>query len=134
MTTNVPEPAVPTKRADVGYKRPPVEHQFKKGQKPPPRKPKAKAEKESSRELLERLLNEPRRVVIDGKPAWRTTATLVMHRAYEAAEQGNHTLQRLLSELHFAGEPTGPLGPIKRMFIKERDGTFTPVEGNFFGE
>lgn len=123
-----PEDSARPKRTDVGYKRPPVEYRFKKGQKPPPRKPRVEPKKESSSELLARLLNEPRRVAVDGKSVWLDTATLLIHLAYEAAEQGNHTLQRLLSEMHFADEPKGPLPPIERWFIKEEDGTFTPID------
>ena len=36
MGTEPPNEPPRTKRTDVGYKRPPVETQFKKGQKPPP--------------------------------------------------------------------------------------------------
>jgi hypothetical protein len=114
------------KRTDVGYKRPPPEHQFKPGQKPPPRKPKSTAKRESARDLLNRLLNEPRRVLMDGKAVWRTTADLLVHKAYEAAEQGSPTIGRLLSDLHFADEPLGFLPPEERYYVRDGD-TLIPM-------
>lgn len=113
-------------RKNVGYGHPPVEHQFKTGQKPPPRKRKPKAE-ETSRELLERLMKEPRRVLINGKASWWSTGALIIHKAYESAEKGSPTLRRLLSDLHFAGEPTELLPPKESWWIKQEDGSFTPV-------
>ena len=53
MTTLPNAPEAKSKRTDVGYKRPPVEHRFKKGQKPPPRKAKATSAKLSPIEILQ---------------------------------------------------------------------------------
>jgi hypothetical protein len=85
-------------RAEVGYKRPPREHQFKKGQKPPPRKKKEGAEVRIS-EILRKVLHEPRRVAINGKVCWVSGAELVIRRAYQEAEKGNSTLRRELASL-----------------------------------
>ena len=94
----------PAKRSDVGYRRPPREHQFKKGEKPPPRK-----KKEARRELpmsviLRMVLNEKRRVVIADKVRWVTTADLVIMRAWQEAEKGSPTLRREMFRLSLSSE------------------------------
>lgn len=101
----------PTKRTDVGYKRPPKEHQFRKGQKPPPRKPKAEPVEESARQMLKRLLQEQHDVTIDGKDIRQSTAELVIRKAFNVADGGNATIRRILNDLLFAGEPDGPPEP-----------------------
>ena len=83
------------KRTDVGYKRPPAEHQFKLGQKPPPRKKRVIASP-SRTQLLMKILNEEQRVQIDGRPRWCTNAELVLMVAFQLAENGNATIARLL--------------------------------------
>jgi hypothetical protein len=76
-----------TKRTDVGYKRPPVEKQFKKGQKPPPRK-KRVAKPLSTREILMKVLREERRVTRNGKATWVTNAELLMEIAFQLPRRG----------------------------------------------
>jgi hypothetical protein len=90
----------------VGYKRPPKEHQFKKGQRPPPRKKAAMQEKPFG--LYWRVLQEPRRAVINGKAHWGTTAELLARRALmeSVKENGSSTVRRLLHEL-LLEQPTG---------------------------
>lgn len=98
MNENDPPDGQPTKRADVGYKRPPAEHRFKKGQKPPPRK-KKESEALSPRDLLWRILQEERRVIIDDKPQWMRVSEIVMKKAFHLAEKGSPTVSRLVTEL-----------------------------------
>jgi hypothetical protein len=81
-------------RPDVGYKRPPVEHQFKPGQKPPPRKPKPPPPA-NARDMLWRLLQAERRVSTHGKVQWMTTAQMIVMQAHSLAEKGNAPCQRL---------------------------------------
>lgn len=90
----------PAGRSDVGYKRPPREHQFKKGQKRPPRKPKEAASAAVPlSEILRKVLHERRRVERDGKVSWATGAELVIRRAYLEAERGKAILRRELARL-----------------------------------
>jgi hypothetical protein len=82
----------------VGYMRPPRQHQFRKGQKPPPRK-KREMGREDAHELFWRVLQEPRRVLIDGKPVWASATELIVRLAYSEAEKGSPTLQRLVNQM-----------------------------------
>ena len=92
------------KRTDVGYKRPPVEHQFKPGQKPPPRK--KRADKPQSRTaLLVSILGEVQRVEIGGKVRWCTKAQLLLMVAFQLAEKGSPTLSRALLDYLMVDEP-----------------------------
>ena len=85
-----------SKRADVGYKRPPVETRFKKGQKPPPRKKKA-APEFSAHDLLWKVLHDTRRVNHNGEVRWLTNAELIVRAAMLEAEKGSSVLHRLLA-------------------------------------
>lgn len=116
-----------TKRTDVGYKRPPKEHQFRKGQKPPPRKPKVERGKESARRLLERLLREPRRVKLDGKIVWRSTGELIVRQALKVADGGSATIRRILIDLDFAAESAGEREPT--MVLDRMDGSPPTIIG-----
>ena len=84
-----------SKRTDVGYKRPPVEHQFKPGQKPPPRKKRPRPP-QSRTELLMEILKEEQRVEIGGKVRWCTKAQLLLLVAFQLAEKGSPTVTRAL--------------------------------------
>ena len=95
------------KRSDVGYGRPPPEHRFKKGQKPPARKKKDKPTKVQLREVLRKVLQERHRVVLNGKTRWVSAVELVLRRAYQEAEKGNATLRRELTTLLFSSEERG---------------------------
>lgn len=86
------------KRTDVGYKRPPAEHQFKKGERPPPRK-KKKQQELSPQELLWRILQEERRVTINGTVQWLRASEIIMKKAFLLAEAGSSTIDRILGEL-----------------------------------
>ena len=111
MTTK-PSNLPPAKRTDVGYKRPPPEHQFKKGQKPPPRRPKSPPPSNSPRATLHRILNEDRWVDINGKRVRITTRELIVRMAENIAEKtGNAALRRLLIQLDFRNEPVGNFEP-----------------------
>lgn len=87
------------KRQDVGYKRPPPEHRFKAGQKPPPRKKKAVPDEVPISEILRKVLHEPRRATIGGKVKWVSSAELVIRKAYQEAEKGKAMLRRELARL-----------------------------------
>lgn len=94
------------RRGDVGYCRPPVEHQFKPGQKPPPRKAKAKKKPtKSPLEALWRVLHEQRRLVVNGKAVWMSNAELILRKGFEFAEKDdNPTISRLMADLMLVGE------------------------------
>ena len=92
------------KRTDVGYKRPPHEHRFKKGNKPPPRKKKDALREMPMSETLRKVLEEPRRVVVGGKVRWLTTADLVLVRAWQEAEKGSASLRREMMRLLLSAE------------------------------
>lgn len=102
MTTLPNAPEAKSKRTDVGYKRPPVEHRFKKGQKPPPRKAKATSAKLSPIEILWQILKESRPVSRKGKRVWISNTALILHKAFEHAERGNPTMQRAVTGLLLA--------------------------------
>ena len=89
----------PAKRQDVGYKRPPPEHRFKKGQKPPPRKKKAVPDEVPISEVLRMVLHERRRATIGGRVMWVTGGELVIRKAYQEAEKGKAMLRRELARL-----------------------------------
>ncbi len=89
------------KRSDVGYGRPPPEHQFKRGQKPHPRKRRRK-EKESAQTVLWRILRETRRVEINGEIRWLPTSEVIIRKAYMLSDQGFPTIQRILTAIALA--------------------------------
>jgi hypothetical protein len=105
--TIIPED-VSAKRSDVGYKRPPREHQFKKGHKPPPRKKKDALREIPMSEILAKVLDEPRRVVVGGKVRWITSADLVLMRAWQEAERGSASLKRDMFRLTLGAEVPAP--------------------------
>jgi hypothetical protein len=92
-----PQDPEATKRTDVGYKRPPVEHQFKLGQKPPPRKPRPDRPLHGA-QLLRKILAEERRLKRGAKVFWRTNASLVVEVAFRLAEEGNSAVRRALAD------------------------------------
>ena len=92
-----------TKRTDVGYKRPPIEHQFKAGQKPPPRKKRAD-KPESMTQSLTRILREERRLKRGKKVVWLTNATLLVEVAFQLAEGSNSAVARALTGYLMAGD------------------------------
>lgn len=94
------------RRVDVGYCRPPVEHQFKPGQKRPPRKAKAKEKtSKSPLEALWRVLHERRRLVVNGKAVWMSNAELILRKGFEFAEKDdNPTISSLMAHLMLVGE------------------------------
>ncbi len=97
----------PAKRSDVGYKRPPWEHQFTKENQPPPRKKDTLREVPMS-ETLRKVLDEPRRAVVGGKARWVTSADLVLMRAWQEAEKGSALLRREMMRLSLSAEIPAP--------------------------
>lgn len=93
----------PAKRTDVGYKRPPVEHQFKVGQKPPLRKQRA-VKPLSTTKLLAKILGEERRVKRGAEVRWHSNAYLLIEVAFQLAEEENSTVARALAEYLMAGD------------------------------
>lgn len=102
------------KRKDVGYKRPPVEHQFKRGQKPPPRK-KHTRKPATATQLLTKILGEERRLKRGTKAGWYTNGFLLMEVAFQLAEKGNSTVLRLLTDYMMAGDGPEALNDQPRM-------------------
>lgn len=92
-----------TKRTDVGYKRPPREHQFKAGQKPPPRKRRAN-KPQSNAQVLAMILGEERRLTQGKKARWFTNGELVMEVAFQLAENDNSTVARALADYLLASD------------------------------
>ena len=112
MDENTP-PDHAAKRSDVGFKRPPVEHQFKKGQPRPPRKKEVDPAQVPLSKTLHKVLSEPRRVVIAGKVRWISAADLVVKRAWQEAEKGSATLRREIMRLLLSCEaPSADLAPL----------------------
>jgi hypothetical protein len=99
----------PVKRSDVGYKRPPWEHQFTKENQPPPRKKKDALREIPMSETLRKVLDEPRRVVVGGKARWVTSADLVLMRAWQEAEKGSASLSREMMRLSLSAEVPAPV-------------------------
>jgi hypothetical protein len=85
------------KRSDVGYKRPPLEHQFKPGNKPKRRK--AKPAEPSMGELLWTILQEEVRTVSGKRVKWMTKAEAVYRKAHELADRNNPAMRRLIMDL-----------------------------------
>lgn len=93
----------PAKRTDVGYKRPPVEHQFKPGQQPPPRKQREKKDLGTA-QMLTKILAEKRRLVRSKKARWYSNAELIIEVAFQLAEKGNSTVTRALADYLIASD------------------------------
>lgn len=89
------DPQIADASASVGYKRPPVEYQFKPGQKPPPRKKRAETP-HTRTQLLVKILQEEQRVQMSGKARWCTKAELLLMVAFQLAEKGSPTVSRAL--------------------------------------
>lgn len=102
MNNCPPDDPTCTKRSDVGYRRPPVEHQYKPGQKPPARKPKPTPL--TVTETLEMILREEKRIERNGKVQWITNAELLGEVAFQLAEKGNEALSRALLDCLMASE------------------------------
>ena len=119
------QPPSSGKRTDVGYKRPPPEHQFKKGHKPKPRKPKAK-QPESTAELLRRVLHEERRVAMGKQVKWMPAAEILINKAFELAEKGNATMRRRLMELQMRTDKPVEEGAEPYTLVLNGDSTFPP--------
>jgi hypothetical protein len=118
-----------SKRSDVGYKRPPVEHQFKPGQKPPPRKPRS-TKPRSRAQLLATILREEVRVEIGGKVRWCTRAELLVLIAFQLAERGNASVARALTDFLLAQEdPVEWEETWMQIGDPERGGQFFRVDG-----
>ncbi len=83
----------------VGYKSPPKEHRFQKGQKPPPRRRKSAPVEANITAVFWRVLLEKRRGKINGKGTWVSSTELLVRRAFIEAEKGSSTLQRLLNQM-----------------------------------
>ena len=111
------------RRSDVGYKRPPVEHQFKPGNKPLPRRKRAR-KAPTIVELLIKILDEEKRVEIGGKVKWFTKARLLIMVAFQLAEKGNPILSRALVKLLAKGSSSSELNEPLIQFERP-DGTVT---------
>lgn len=106
------------KRTDVGYCRPPREHQFKPGNKPRPRKAKRKPKEAGTAELLWKILQEEVRTVSGRRVRWMTRAEVLYRRAHGLADRGNPTMRRLIMELMMRNEKTGEPEPRHVMMVE----------------
>lgn len=91
----------PLKDYEVGYGRPPVEHRFKKGQKPPARKRRRK-DATSPQVLLWQILNEQKRVELNGEVRWLSASEIIIRKAFALSDAGSSTIQRLLTAVVLA--------------------------------
>ena len=91
------------RRTDVGYKRPPVEHQFKTGQTPPPRKRNVDSPLTGPR-LLAKILAEERRFMRGKRVIWTTNGALLVEIAFQLSEAGSRAARRALAALLLAKE------------------------------
>lgn len=106
--SDVFEDPKPAKRKDVGYCRPPAEHQFQLGQKPPARKKRTDYPM-TVRQTLTKILGEGRRLKRGRKTRWYSKGYLVVEVAFRLAEEGNSAVSRALADYLMAGDPTSPL-------------------------
>ena len=113
------------RRTDVGYKRPPVEHQFQPGNKPAPRK-KRSAKSPNPVELLIQILGEEQRVEVAGKVRWYTKGRLLIMVAFKLAEQGNPTLSRALAKLLFKDSHSTKINE-PWLQLQRQDGTWATM-------
>ena len=92
------DPSGSARSYEVGYGKPPKEHQFKAGHR---RKPRVRADAERSLPsgTLWAVLNEVRSININGKPASMRNAEIIVRRLVEKAEKGNSSLTALLQTL-----------------------------------
>lgn len=110
----------PAKRSDVGYGRPPIEKQFKRGQKPPPRKKRAERPLTAS-QTLTKILSEERRLKKGRQARWYPNAFLLIEVAFQLAEKGNASVSRALADYLMAGDPPETFSDQPRL-INDPDG------------
>lgn len=89
----------PVKRTDVGYKRPPAEHRFTRENQPPRRRKKVEDFDPSALALLNKILAEPQRVIVNGAVTWMSNAEAIVCQALQLVESGNRTLRRPVDDL-----------------------------------
>jgi hypothetical protein len=97
---------------EVGYKKPPVETQFKKGQSGNPKgRPKKVAQQLDPGKILQSIDNEEIIVKIDGKPKRMRKAEIFFRQLFTTAIRGDLTAARLISKMakeYFGPEAEGP--------------------------
>lgn len=106
------------KRTDVGYGRPPKEHQFKPGNKPPPRKRSIKPKEPTTAELLWTILQEDVRTTSAGRVRWMTKAEVLYRKAHELADHGSPAMRRLIMELMMRSVKAGQREPEHDMLLE----------------
>lgn len=106
------------KRTDVGYKRPPREHQFKPGNKPSPRRRKKEPKQLSTAELLWSILQEEVRTVSGRRVSWMTKAEVLYRKAHELADRGSPAMRHLIMELMMRNEMTAEPEPKHAMLLE----------------
>jgi hypothetical protein len=95
-------------RTDVGYKRPPIEHQFKSGQSGNPHgRPKSS---EDFLETAKRVLNEPVRISQAGRTMRMSTIKAMFKRSCIAAIKGDRRAVKVVFDLMFSMRSFEPEG------------------------
>jgi hypothetical protein len=110
---------------EVGYKRTPVHRRF--GNRPPPRGKRSQSHSDNS---LWVILQEPRRILVNGKPEWVSTLELLVRRAFELSECGSSTLNCLLAQMS-TREPA-PKGEVTTTLFDKSAPPFTGVIERLF--
>lgn len=118
-----PEHEAKPKREDVGYKRPPKEHRFKKGNKPKPRKPKFEPEDLSIPRILWAVLNEDVRIGQGRNVKYMRTSDLLVRKVLELAEKGDTSMGKLAFELLMLGQTPGQDEPETYLTMDRLDGS-----------
>jgi len=99
---------------EVGYKKPPVETQFKKGESGNPNgRPKKIAQEFDPGKILQSIDNEEIVVQIDGKRMSMPKAEIFFRQLFTTAIRGDLTAARLISKMakeYFGPEAEGPTG------------------------
>lgn len=91
----------PGRKPAVGYGRPPVEHQFKPGNKLAKGRPKGRKNEAT---IIKDILNRMITVVRNGKPVRMTNAEAMWWKQFERALQGDSKAALLLSDRYHKAE------------------------------
>jgi hypothetical protein len=117
------------KNYEVGYKKPPVETQFKKGQSGNPNgRPRKIAQNLDPGKVLQSIDNEEIVVKVDGKRKRMRKAEIFFRQLFTTAIRGDLTAARLISNMakeYFGPEAEGP-SETKFIIVPDEESSPTP--------